>query len=506
MVYYRFTLFIFVGTILCLFVGFVSKSSAQSFVFSRYLQRGSTGIEVQKLQEFLKNPPYGGVDIYPEQIISNYFGIRTENAVKRFQKKYGILSLGVIGPRTRAKLNELQTTKKEIAQIPPPSPTPTALPPCATPTATGCTKATTLYSFDPSGGKCQGTEAVMFGASPFKLDQIELIEPMGQTVGGHVTPIDHGYIFGKGTPDVMPDTFDIQSPTKGYVVDISRTQRGDFSDYALTIEFSCTLFVHYSNMTSFAPKLIEAAGSAVGPHETKNIRVPVAEGELVGRTGAYGIDLYVWDLTKTLSGFVNPASYNTEQWKTHSAQFFDYVKEPLKTELLRKDVRQVEPRFGKIDYDIDGKLVGTWFQKDTHGYGGLNRGGEGYWAGHLSIAYDAIDPSGIIVSIGNWNGAAEQFGIRNNAPDPKNVSIQTGIVKYELLQLNWILASTGTMWTHRNFAADAQFKPIDGTPNALKGIILLQLTGTRTLKVEMFPGKTAADISSFTDQALIYER
>ena len=62
------------------------------------------------------------------------------------------------------------------------------------------------------------------------------------------------------------------------------------------------------------------------------------------------------------------------------------------------------------------------------------------------------------------------------------------------------------MWTHRNFAADAQFKPIDGTPNAVKGIILLQLTGTRTLKVEMFPGKTAADISGFTDQALIYER
>lgn len=482
---------------------FAHASFAQNVIFSKMLMRGFSGADVQKLQVILMTSPIGGTDIYPEAITSGYFGILTEKAVKRFQAKYGIEPLGMLGPKTRAKLNELITGKKEAPKM---VNTPVSqLQKCPTPTATGCQKTNVANAFDPSGGKCEGTGAVQFGASPFRLDQLELIEPMGSTVGGHVTPIDHGYMFGHGTPDVLPDTFDIQSPAKGYVIDISRTQRGDFSDYAMTIEFSCTHYIKYSNMTSFAPKLLQAAGGSIGPNEIKNFRMPVAEGELVGKTGAFGIDLYVWDLNKKLTGFINPKSYSTESWKIYSAQFFDYVKEPLKTQLLAKDLRQLEPRFGKIDYDIDGRLVGTWFEKDTNGYAGLHSG-EGYWAGHLSIAYDALDPFGIIVSIGNWAGTAAQFGVRGNAPDPKDVRVETGLVKYELLQLNWIEASTGKQWTRRNYIPDPLFRPIDTGANSVKGVLLLQLMESRILKLETFPGKTAAEVSGFTPAARLYER
>ncbi|MDP2676947.1 MAG: peptidoglycan-binding protein [bacterium] len=77
--------------------------------FQRYLERGATSDEVKYLQEFLATLP----GVYPEKIITGYFGLLTENAVRRFQAKYGIDQLGVVGPRTRSKLNELVQAERE---------------------------------------------------------------------------------------------------------------------------------------------------------------------------------------------------------------------------------------------------------------------------------------------------------------------------------------------------------------------------------------------------------
>lgn len=71
--------------------------------FSAMLRRGSRGAEVRMLQEFLKRDP----GIYPEGLVTGYFGARTETAIRRFQKQYGIAPIGIVGPQTRKKLNEL---------------------------------------------------------------------------------------------------------------------------------------------------------------------------------------------------------------------------------------------------------------------------------------------------------------------------------------------------------------------------------------------------------------
>lgn len=60
--------------------------------------------EIICLQQFLKNQ---GVNIYPEALITGYFGNLTRSAVVRFQEKYGIFNTGFVGPITRAKINEL---------------------------------------------------------------------------------------------------------------------------------------------------------------------------------------------------------------------------------------------------------------------------------------------------------------------------------------------------------------------------------------------------------------
>ncbi|MEK7246025.1 MAG: peptidoglycan-binding protein, partial [Pseudomonadota bacterium] len=61
--------------------------------------------EVEELQKFLKQFP----DIYPEGLVTGFFGPRTEEAVKRLQERAGIEAEGIVGPKTRAKLNELVT-------------------------------------------------------------------------------------------------------------------------------------------------------------------------------------------------------------------------------------------------------------------------------------------------------------------------------------------------------------------------------------------------------------
>ncbi len=83
--------------------------------FAKLLSRGSSDQEVRALQEYLKQ-----LGDYPEGIISGFFGPLTEAAVKRFQQRFGIPNTGVVGPLTRAKLNELLTAGAGQSGIIPP--------------------------------------------------------------------------------------------------------------------------------------------------------------------------------------------------------------------------------------------------------------------------------------------------------------------------------------------------------------------------------------------------
>lgn len=73
----------------------------------------SNNAEVRCLQEFLKDQEQ---DIYPEGLVTGYFGNLTQAAVIRFQEKYAseilnplglYFGTGFVGPSTRAKINQL---------------------------------------------------------------------------------------------------------------------------------------------------------------------------------------------------------------------------------------------------------------------------------------------------------------------------------------------------------------------------------------------------------------
>lgn len=77
--------------------------AAGKYTFTVNLYRGIKHKDVTALQTFLAQDKA----IYPEGLVTGFFGAGTEAAVKRFQKKHGIAQLGNVGPATRAKLNSL---------------------------------------------------------------------------------------------------------------------------------------------------------------------------------------------------------------------------------------------------------------------------------------------------------------------------------------------------------------------------------------------------------------
>ena len=91
-----------------------SKKASCSAISSN-LFFGMRDSQVSCLQEFLK---LQGVDVYPEGLVTGFFGSLTQQAVIRFQERYAADILapiglargtGIVGPQTRAKINQLKS-------------------------------------------------------------------------------------------------------------------------------------------------------------------------------------------------------------------------------------------------------------------------------------------------------------------------------------------------------------------------------------------------------------
>lgn len=75
---------------------FVSAQSGSVPAKSLNLKRGSVGDSVRSVQQILKHDKA----IYPEGVVSGYYGAFTENAVKKLQAKHGLATTGFIDDTT----------------------------------------------------------------------------------------------------------------------------------------------------------------------------------------------------------------------------------------------------------------------------------------------------------------------------------------------------------------------------------------------------------------------
>jgi zinc D-Ala-D-Ala carboxypeptidase len=83
-------------------VGIITSAFAYNPIQS-HLDFGETNTDVTNLQTFFKD----NSSIYPEGLITGYFGSLTRSSVQRFQAQYGLDQVGRVGPMTQSKINSL---------------------------------------------------------------------------------------------------------------------------------------------------------------------------------------------------------------------------------------------------------------------------------------------------------------------------------------------------------------------------------------------------------------
>jgi len=344
-------------------------------------------------------------------------------------------------------------------------------------------------------------ENTMFDYAPLDLTNVVFIEPLGAMIGNHVTPIDHQYYAALDhmLQDQAVIMVDVYSPASGTVTQIQHMSSlpGDtiqIDDYRIVIEHTSTISSIYIHLDTLSEK-IAAVAPPLG--EYASVSVDVQAGEIIGYYKGT-IDYNVVDENIVLTGFVIPDSYQAESWKIHTPDPFDYFNEPIKSHLIAKCLRTAEPVGGKIDYDIDGRLIGSWFKENTNGYAGLDQ--DNYWVGHLSVVYHNVDPEHVIVSLGSYKNQPHQFGVKSNSPNPADVSVATGQILYELVDYDYY--DGDVRWDRESLVKGLKLRNSD----FVQGVVLFQLIENRRLKVEIFPDTTAAGVGTFTENAMIYVR
>lgn len=353
-----------------------------------------------------------------------------------------------------------------------------------------------------SNNNCESEGPGTLTQLPMNETDYSMILPYGLVTGGHVTPIDHQYF----SPTVFRsprDTYPVYAMADSKIVEISpRTNEGG-TEYRFVFSMSCTFLYYYDLVTSLAPDIKREYDKNLKGYKAV-LDLEVKAGQLVGKIGGQTLDFAVWDTTKPLKNFTNPKSYEGEAWKIYTSDPLDYYSADAKTKALAKYIRTTAPLSGRIDYDIEGKLIGSWFKTGTKGYSGETgaTGQFSYWVGHLSIAPDYIDNSATIVSFGTWDGGEAKQFVAENPIDPATIGTASGLTKYELY--GWRYSkSDGQMWDNMKLAHDLKVKVNE---NEFRGCVLFQLNEPRALKMEQFPNQKCAAVTSFSGKEITYER
>lgn len=370
-------------------------------------------------------------------------------------------------------------------------------------------------------GDCSNRGAPTLTSSPIPLHTILAVEPQGELTGsrsGHITPGDHGGF----RYDEMGQGVDVYAMADGYIIRVERNKpyfmtKPTIKNYHLNIEHSCSFYVSYVHVTELdqelllADKKLSDLDSTPESQDSNNrnilVRIPIKAGQRLGKTEGFGLlGMLAVNTDVTLKGFANPERYKDEPWKIHAVPIVDYFAEPLKSEVLEKNPRTAEPRGGKIDLDVPGTLAGNWFAQGTTGYhrqDGQAYCGEylcPYWDAHLAFTKDYVSPDQIRISIGFDTGLEYDgpYGVQGNSPQPSDVTPSAGMIKYELVKLEDISSQFGF--------------PEGGKPLVSKNTdkviatLAVQMLDDATVKIELFPGVTAPQVSGFTGKARVYVR
>lgn len=309
----------------------------------------------------------------------------------------------------------------------------------------------------PPDTSCQNKPSVKFSYLPIAISDITVIEPLGELREGHIIPGDHVGIEYATSPSSAP--VKVFAPADGTIVRVEKHPYTPPSGYPQNmrhyhfyIVHSCRLFSGFVHLTEFSPEILALSPELKNLNDQNtsqftniSVNIPVKSGQQIGTAWSFGLlGIVTVNLDVINKGYLNPNSYKAENWRVHAVSFFDYLRDSLKSQIFTKNPRTVEPRAGKIDFDIDGKIVGGWFEEGSGGFrdetkdpGLCGNWPCPYWNGHLAFVYDFTDPTQLRVSIGHDWGLSSRtpFGVKGNGPDFKDIGVSNGLTKYELVSL-----------------------------------------------------------------------
>ncbi len=161
-------------------------------IFTVTLSRGSTdattGGQIGLLQLHLAKDK----TLYPEGLVTGYFGPATERAVQRFQSKEGVVTsgspattgYGMVGRLTRASLNKKYSGSKPVTPAPA-TPQPGATPPAPATTTITTTVSGNIFVTKNLDGTVSGSNKItlnLIGGPAVPLTITQLALPRGVTV------------------------------------------------------------------------------------------------------------------------------------------------------------------------------------------------------------------------------------------------------------------------------------------------------------------------------------
>ena len=319
---------------------------------------------------------------------------------------------------------------------------------------------------------------IFFTNLPVPLDKISKFVGLGEL---NVFPKDHGGFVTKVESRSEPSTIQVFAVADGKIKGIRKETRPDGDqDFAILQRVSTTIEVQYAHLDELADDVLKAAGMLQTGYGINNtVDIEVHAGQVIGLIGQWAaMDFQIIDQEVELN-LISKSRYPIPM--RQNGYYFDYYQGSLEDQLLAVTERTLEPRGGKIDYDIAGQIIGNWFLEAE-----VQPGEFGDFSAHLAIAYGHIRGHRIAIA----DGYNRRFGppvneikwIKGNAPKPETIGLNDGLVKYELINR------------------------YSNNDEPVVAVFLIQVLDSNHIKVETFTDKTVDEVAGFTVNARIYVR
>ena len=298
----------------------------------------------------------------------------------------------------------------------------------------------------PPGGVAQFSVLPVAPAPGLSLTALGNLNPPG-----HVLPTDHVYFYAWDLSRPVQASAltarNVYLPATGALF-LKLQTSGSIPDWKLMFRATDNFYFYLDHVL---------------PTLTLNVGDVIQAGTLIGTTDPGGtLDLGAFDQTVTHSGFLTPARYpfQTLHYVSPWKYFAPSMLPTIYAQIYR--AQSAADKDGKIDFGVEGKLVGDWY---LSGMPADSSGGPYGWTKTVAFVYDYYDPSKVRISIGGTIGPPGVWAIDSTSPRPENVSVASGLAAYHLVN------------------------PFDGGPQ--NGLLLVQMVSESQIRIELFPGSTA---------------